>query len=96
MLKPLAGTIIIAPDQAPTETAGGIFLPEAARPTPTTGTVRAVGPGRRARNGRRLPHGIAPGDRVAYTAKAGIAFWDHHRGEDVLVAPASTVLAVIG
>lgn len=43
MLQPLKNKILIQRDEAPTETAIGLFIPETAQKKETTGTILAIG-----------------------------------------------------
>jgi chaperonin GroES len=55
------------------EDAGGLLIiPEAHRPTKSTGVVKAVGPGKVDKKGRRVPVPVEVGDRVAYKTERGM------------------------
>ncbi len=42
-IKPLAGYVVVAPSEAASKTASGIYLPESAQEKPAQGTVLSVG-----------------------------------------------------
>lgn len=68
--KPLYDNVIVEQDSQIDQSAGGIYLPDIAKPRALTGTVRAVG------HGRMSSGGIAPlvvkvGDRVQFDDFAG-------------------------
>jgi len=44
-IKPLNDWAVIVPSEAMTRTAGGLFIPEAAKEKPAEGIVEAIGPG---------------------------------------------------
>jgi chaperonin GroES len=50
--------------KAEAKTAGGIFLPESSVKELNEGRVLAVGPGGLDKDGKRIPVGVAAGDRV--------------------------------
>ncbi|MGO2038340.1 MAG: co-chaperone GroES, partial [Brevibacterium sp.] len=61
---------------------------------PQEGEVVAVGPGRVADNGNRVPVDVAIGDKVIYSKYGGTEV--KYAGEEFLVLSARDVLAVIG
>ena len=61
---PLLDRVLIQRIKAETKTASGIFLPEASVKELNEGKVLAVGPGALDKEGKRLPMGVAAGDRV--------------------------------
>ncbi len=65
-LRPLDDRIVIKPSQAQEKTAGGIFLPDAAKEKPMVGKVVWVGPGKVQENGKRAPVSVKKGDEVVY------------------------------
>lgn len=62
MMQPLHDTIVVKPD--PPQKHALLILPDE---EVFTGTVVAVGPGKKLPNGRREPMWVAPGDRVQYS-----------------------------
>lgn len=66
-LKPYMGTILIKPDDAPTQTESGIILPQQAVKNTSEGLVVDVGDGFWSEQANGLMGmGIFPGDRVMY------------------------------
>jgi chaperonin GroES len=53
------------------KTAGGIIIPDTAKEKPLEGKLVAVGPGRRDREGKRIPIEVKEGDRVLFGRYAG-------------------------
>jgi len=45
-LRPLSNRVVIVPDTAEEQSAGGIYIPSTGQEKPQTGTVIAVGPGK--------------------------------------------------
>lgn len=63
-LIPLLDRVLVQRVKAETKTAGGIFLPESAVEKLNEAKVLAVGPGALDKDGKRIPMGVAEGDRV--------------------------------
>ena len=94
-IRPLNDWAVIVPSEALTRTAGGIFIPDAAKEKPAEGTVEAIGPGAYEEEKRRekkkekkerkfIPTSVKPGERVMYDRYAGQKI-DIHGEERVLV-----------
>ena len=91
---PLGERIVIKPMEQETQTRGGILLPDTAKEKPQEGEVIAVGPGRTADDGSRIPMELSVGDKVIYSKYAGTEYED---GDDeYLIMRESDVLAKIG
>jgi chaperonin GroES len=94
-IKPLNDWAVIVPSEALTRTAGGIFIPDAAKEKPAEGTVEAIGPGayeeekrgekkKEKKQRKFIPTSVKPGERVMYDRYAGQKI-DMHGVERVLV-----------
>jgi len=93
-LKPLDDRIVVKPNEAETQTASGLVIPDTAKEKPQQGVVLAVGPGKRAEtSGEVIPVGIEVGQTVLYSKYGGTEVTAN--GEDVLVLNARDVLAVV-
>jgi chaperonin GroES len=93
-LKPLDDRIVVKPNEAETQTASGLVIPDTAKEKPQQGVVLAVGPGKRAEtSGEIIPVGIEVGQTVLYSKYGGTEITTD--GEDVLILSARDVLAVI-
>ena len=91
---PLGERIVIKPMEQEAQTRGGILLPDTAKEKPQEGEVIAVGPGRTADDGSRIPMELTVGDKVIYSKYAGTEYED---GDDeYLIMRESDVLAKIG
>lgn len=74
-LAPLSSNLLIKVKQAPSTTAGGLYIPDSAKERPAEGTVVAAGAGLYSEDtGTRMPMSVAVGDQVIY---------DKHRGFDM-------------
>ena len=93
-LKPLEDRIVVKPNEAETQTASGLVIPDTAKEKPQQGSVLAVGPGKRAENsGELIPLDIKVGDTVLYSKYGGTeATVD---GDELLVLNGRDVLAIV-
>lgn len=92
-LQPIGDKVVVERDESEEKTAGGIFIPDAAKDKPTRGTIIAVGTGKLLDDGKRGKMQVKKGDRVLFTSYAPetIAI-----GEDeYLLMSESDILAVI-
>jgi chaperonin GroES len=93
-LKPLDDRIVVKPNEAETQTASGLVIPDTAKEKPQQGTVLAVGPGKRSeQSGEIIPLGIEVGQTVLYSKYGGTEITAN--GDDVLVLNARDVLAIV-
>jgi len=81
-IKPINDWAVIVPSEAMTRTAGGLFIPEAAKEKPAEGTVEAIGPGaleeekrgekkKEKKERKFIATSVKPGERVMYDRYAG-------------------------
>ena len=93
-LKPLDDRIVVRPNEAETQTASGLVIPDTAKEKPQQGEVLAVGPGKRAESsGELIPVDISVGDTVLYSKYGGTEVTTD--GEDLLVLNGRDVLAIV-
>ena len=93
-LKPLDDRIVVKPNEAETQTASGLVIPDTAKEKPQQGTVLAVGPGKRAEStGELIPLGIEVGQTVLYSKYGGTEVTV--AGDEVLVLNGRDVLAIV-
>jgi chaperonin GroES len=93
-LKPLDDRIVVKPNEAETQTASGLVIPDTAKEKPQQGSVLAVGPGKRAEStGELVPLDISVGDTVLYSKYGGTEVTV--AGDEVLVLNARDVLAIV-
>ena len=93
-LKPLDDRIVVRPNEAETQTASGLVIPDTAKEKPKQGEVLAVGPGKRSEtSGDLIPVDINVGATVLYSKYGGTEVAVN--GEDLLVLNSRDVLAVV-
>ncbi len=93
-LKPLDDRIVVKPNEAETQTASGLVIPDTAKEKPQQGSVLAVGPGKRSdTSGELIPLDIKVGDTVLYSKYGGTEVTVG--GDDLLVLNARDVLAIV-
>ena len=93
-LKPLDDRIVVRPNEAETQTASGLVIPDTAKEKPQQGEVLAVAPGKRAETSGELnPVDISVGDTVLYSKYGGTEIAVD--GEDLLVLNGRDILAIV-
>ena len=92
-LQPLADNVVVKPVEPEEVSKGGILLPDTAQEKPREGKVIAVGPGRTADDGKKIPMELKVGDLVIYRNYAGTEFKEDE--EELLVLRENDVLAKI-
>jgi chaperonin GroES len=93
-LKPLDDRIVVKPNEAETQTASGLVIPDTAKEKPQQGEVLAVGEGRWDEDGeKRIPVDVKVGDVVVYSKYGGTEITTD--GQDVLILNARDVLAIV-
>ncbi len=90
-LKPLDDRIVVKPNEAETQTASGLVIPDTAKEKPQQGEVLAVGPGRTTDDGKRIELDIKVGDTVVYSKYGGTEITVE--GDDLLILNGRDVLA---
>ena len=92
--KPLSDRVVIKPLEQEEITKSGLVLPDTAREKPQEGEVVAVGPGRIADDGKRIPMEVKVGDKVVYSKYAGSEFKEDE--DEYLIVREADILAKIG
>ena len=92
-IKPLGDRVVIKPVAAEEKTKGGIYLPDTAKEKPVVGEVVAVGPGRKADDGKVVSLDLRIGDRVLYGKYSGTE--TSFDGQDYLIMRESDIFAVL-
>lgn len=90
-LVPLGDHLVVEPTPKETQTASGFYIPDNKEGKPESGTVIAVGPGRKKDDGTVVPVDIKEGDKVLFKKYAPDEF--EIEGKKVLVLSESDVLA---
>lgn len=70
-ITPLGDKVVVQVTESDDKTAGGIYLPDAAKKKPQEGKVIAVGKGRVLDNGDRNKLTVKEGDRVLFSKYGG-------------------------
>ena len=70
-LQPLGDRVLVKPIEKEEKTKSGIYLPDTAKEKPQEGEILAVGPGKIAEDGKRIPMDLKVGDRVLYAKYGG-------------------------
>jgi len=92
-VQPLYDRLLIKRVEEIAKTAGGLFIPDAAKEKPQEGRVIATGRGKRADGGNVLGLTVALGDRVLFTKHSGDEI--QIDGEPHLIIREDDVLAVL-
>lgn len=74
MMKPLSDRVIAKRTPVETQTASGIYLPEAVHKKKQTAEVVAVGAGKLNQAGKRIPLEVKIGDIIFFNEYAGLEF----------------------
>ena len=93
-LKPLGDRLIVKAVEEEETTASGIVLPDTAKEKPQRGKVLAVGDGKVADDGKRVPIDVSDGDEVLYSKYGGTEITVD--GEELLILTGRDVLAKVG
>ena len=88
MIKPLADRVVIEPQEAQTQTASGIFIPDKAQEKPQQGKIVAAGPGK-----KDEPMEVKVGDVVLYGKYAGTEVTVEDK--KYLIVKQSDILAIL-
>jgi len=70
-LRPLGDKVIAQRIGSVEKTRGGLYVPDAAQEKPQEGKVIAVGSGKTLKNGKIVPLGVKPGDRIIFGKYSG-------------------------
>jgi len=93
MIRPLFDRVLIERTEEPTQTKGGLFLPETAKEKPAEGVVCAIGNGRTSEDGDLKPLTVKVGDRVLFGKYAGTDI--KVDGEQRLILREDDILGII-
>ena len=92
-LKPLDDRIVVRPNEAETQTASGLVIPDTAKEKPQQGEVLAVGPGRKNDKGDLIVLNVKVGDRVLFGKYSGQTV--KVDGDELLVMKEDDLFAVV-
>ena len=89
-LRPLHDRVIVKRLEEERKSAGGIVIPDTAAEKPSMGEIIAVGPGKTDDNGKLIPAGVKPGDKILFGKYSGQEFkldgtdYLHMREDDII------------
>lgn len=89
-LRPLGDRVLVKRMETEEKTGAGIIIPDAAKEKAQTGTVLAVGPGKKNTNGSVMPLEVQVGDVIYFSKYSG-----NEAGEDYLIIREEDVLGVV-
>lgn len=69
--KPLRDRVFVKYSSEEEKTAGGLYIPDAAKEKPQRGTIVAVGAGRVTDDGKRQPMEVKAGDTILFDKYSG-------------------------
>jgi len=92
-LRPLDDRVVVRPLEAEEVTAGGIYLPDAAKENPKRGKVIAAGPGKLLDSGNRGELSVKIGDEVIYGKYGGSEI--EVDGEELKILRETDILAKV-
>jgi len=92
-LKPLQDRVIVQRVEEETKTRGGIIIPDTAKEKPAEGKIIAVGEGKIADDGKRIPLSVQEGDRVLFGKYSGTEV--KVEGEEYLIMREDDILGII-
>ena len=91
--RPLHDRIALRRIEGDAKTPGGIIIPDTAAEKPQQGEVIAVGPGARGEDGKIVPLGLKPKDKVLFGKWSGTEV--KIDGQEVLIMKESDVMGVL-
>ncbi len=89
-LRPLGDRVLVKRMKSEEKTDSGIIIPDAAKEKAQTGTILAVGPGRRDTNGTVIPLEVKAGDVVYFSKYSG-----NEAGDEYLIIREDEILCVV-
>jgi chaperonin GroES len=92
-MKPLNDRVLVKRLESEEKTAGGLFIPDAAKEKPSKGEVIACGPGKLNEKGERAAMCVKPGDVVLFAKYAGTEI--KVNGVDHIIMREDDILAIL-
>jgi chaperonin GroES len=93
-VQPLADRILVKRLDAAEEKRGGIIIPDTAKEKPQQGEVIAVGPGKLADDGKRVPLEVQKGAKVLLGKYAGTEV--KIDGQEYIILREDDILGIVG
>lgn len=92
-IRPLHDRVIVKRLDEEKKSAGGIVIPDTATEKPSQGEVVYAGPGKTDDNGKIVPMGVKPGDRVLFGKYSGQEF--RLEGQDLLHMREDDIIGIV-
>ena len=92
-LRPLGDRVLVKPTEEVEQKRGGIIIPDTAKEKPQEGEIIAVGPGKVADSGEKVPTNVKVGDKVLYGKYGGTEV--KLDDEDYLIMSESDILGIL-
>jgi len=92
-IRPLHDRVIVKRVEEEEKTKGGIIIPDTAKEKPVEGEVVAVGDGKLADDGKKIPLEVKAGDKVLFGKYAGTEI--QIDGEENLIMREDDIIAIV-
>src|SRR4030081_1700273 len=93
-IRPLYDRIVVRRVETEAEkTHGGLYIPDSAKEKPQEGEVVSVGKGKRLEDGKIVPLGVQPGDRILFGKYSGSEI--KIDGEEMMIMREDEVLGIL-
>ena len=92
-VKPLHDRVIVKRVEEEETTKGGIIIPDTAKEKPVEGKVVAVGDGKVADDGKKIPLEVKAGDKILFGKYAGTEI--QIDGEEHLIMREDDIIAIV-
>ena len=92
-IRPLHDRVIVERVDEEETTKGGIIIPDTAKEKPVEGKVMAVGDGKVADDGKKIPLEVKAGDRVLFGKYAGTEI--QIEGEEHIIMREDDIIAIV-
>lgn len=91
--KPLRDRVFVKYSSEEEKTAGGLYIPDAAKEKPQKGSVMAVGTGRITEDGKRQPMEVKVGDTILFDKYSGSKI--KMENEEYLIIREEDILGIV-
>ncbi|MBU4319814.1 MAG: co-chaperone GroES [Thermodesulfovibrionales bacterium] len=91
--KPLRDRVFVKYSSEEEKTAGGLYIPDAAKEKPQKGSVMAVGTGRITDDGKRQPMEVKVGDTILFDKYSGSKI--KMENEEYLIIKEEDILGIV-
>ena len=92
--KPLRDRVFVKFSSEEEKTAGGLYIPDAAKEKPQKGTVMSVGTGKITEDGKRQPMEVKVGDIILFDKYSGSKI--KMDNEEYLIIKEEDILGIVG